>query len=162
MKWFAALAVAAALQDQAPWTGSIAPSDLGAFPKGTSKGKVHFGVIEDAKAWTSLWERLGGKAPEVDFKKNVVLFVVHAKWPGGVAVGDPVVKDGVVTYEIALDGARPKPPEKKDEEPPKQKTPESICLCHYDYEMRAQARADVKTIRLVCDDKELGEIALKR
>jgi hypothetical protein len=150
----------AALLVQDSWTGSVETYEVDAFPKGLAQGKIHFGTIEDAETWNRLWKRLDRKAPKVDFEKSVVVFVYYAKWPGSLAVGLPSMKDGIVTIDIGLDGKKPRE-EKKEE--PKQDTPQGSSIkCHYEYEMRVQAREGVKTIRLTSEDKVLGEIALKK
>lgn len=161
MRVLAALAMA---QDKPQaWTGSVSPSEVDMFPKGIDRGKVHFGIIQDDKVWAAVWERLGKEAPEVNFEKNVVLFVYYAQWPGGLAIGEPSIKDGVVTMEVALDGKRPKEaPKQGKETPPTPEGSEISFRCHYDYEMRVQSRSGVKALKLVSDDKELGEIALKK
>jgi hypothetical protein len=164
------LAALAMAQDKPQaWRGNLESYEVGVFPGGSSKNKVHFGLIDQAKTWKKLWEDLGKDAPSVDFEKNVVLYVYYAKWPGSMSVGEPSVKDGVVTFDIGLDGAKPRE-EKKPE--PQTPTPEgklgsaasseiSFVKCHYEYEMRVQARAEIKTIRLTSGDGELGLLALK-
>ena len=143
------------------WNGSVSVERADAFPQGSSKQNVRFGLIDDAEAWKHCWKRIGGVEPKVDFKKDTVLFVCYEKWPGELKVGGPVVEDGVMTIEVALDGQELKRGQSESGKEPtgmRYVSPK----CHYDYSCRALARADLRKIKIIRDEKDFGEIALAK
>ena len=158
--WMLALACIVAQdrkQEKEPvlWSGSVEAGQADAFPKGRTKRSVRFGLIDSGEAWAKCWKRLDEAAPKVDFQKNLILFICYEKWPGKMNVGEPVLKDGVLTVDVSLDCEG----EKRRGKGGMHYVP---ARCHYDYSCRALSRADLKTIKITCDEKELGEIVLAK
>ena len=161
-----ALVIASISQDSTKprdWSGSVTSTRADAFPKGTMKAGLRFGLMEQSEAWSRCWKRLDDKEPKLDFKSHAVLFVIYEKWPGALKMGRSSLKDGVLTIEVAVDEDELKE-DKGDPktEPTPRSGPNPAPKCHYDYRMRQIARESVKQVRLVHDREVLGQWTLAK
>jgi hypothetical protein len=155
------------------WNGSVDVSQAKALPQGKRSGDLHYGLIESSEEWARLWKGMRRpSAPAVDFKKDAVLFVYYARWPGSFEMGEPVEREGVLNVGVGLDGGKPPVMDQKKDEnrtEPKPTPPSSIRLpspaprrCHYDYQMRAIPRKTISRVRLHLKDAETEELVLAK
>jgi len=78
------------------WSGDYPVAQLAAMPeKGYQKGT---GYIGDLKTFAALWSAFkpGDPAPEIDFSKNLVIFVHNIQYYNRIVIGKMVLKKGVV------------------------------------------------------------------
>lgn len=134
-----------------------------AFPAGSARRSVRFEIFDSAEPWEKCWKRLQEKAPAVDFKKEIVLFVMYEKWPGTLELSRSFVKDDVLTVEFALDdeGLREVPENREERgkpgsEPDPEPAAASPDRCRYEWRMRSISRTAVKEVRIVHDRAVLG------
>jgi hypothetical protein len=83
------------------WTGDYPVAQLDRLPAGQSQSRV--GYIGDAETFASVWQVLkpGTALPQVDFDKNLVVFVRNVKSYHPTLVEKVTLKDGVAEIVAA-------------------------------------------------------------
>jgi hypothetical protein len=76
------------------WTGTYPTNKLDQLPKDQREAPV--GYIGDAKTFKAVWTafKKDDKLPEVDFKKNVVIFTRNTKFVNRINIAKITLEDG--------------------------------------------------------------------
>jgi hypothetical protein len=79
------------------WEGPFLVKELNVFPKEVQNTPV--GYIADAKTLAAVWQlfRPDDKAPEVNFREQVIVFARNVKYVNKLQINMVLNKDGVVT-----------------------------------------------------------------